>query len=123
MVGIAHPLQRLTKQDGVQDGCQKLYVSICQELYVIEQLFSRYRDETLQVRHRLPGTGRGRVDDSTVSPRGVRNKGLITQKREFDMHSHSFQDEELKLHRNVDVSPGQVVEGLTIVHYPQRGQK
>ena len=39
MVGVAHPLQRLTKQDGVQDGHQKLYVSISQELYVIEQLF------------------------------------------------------------------------------------
>ena len=28
------------------------------------------------------------------------------------MHSHSFQDEELKLHKNVDDSPGQVVEGV-----------
>ena len=39
MVGNDHPLQRLTKQDGVQDGRQQLYVSISQELYVIEQLF------------------------------------------------------------------------------------
>ena len=27
-----------------------------------------------------PETGRGGVDDSTLPPRGVRNKGLITQK-------------------------------------------
>ena len=39
---------------------------------------------------------------SNRSTRGVRNEGLITQKREFDVHSHSFQDEELKLHSNVD---------------------
>ena len=42
MVGVAHPLQRLTKQDGAQDGRQQLYVSISQEIYVIEQLFDVY---------------------------------------------------------------------------------
>ena len=31
------------------------------------------------------------------------------------MHSHSFQDTELNLHRYVNDSPGQVVEGLTIL--------
>ena len=35
------------------------------------------------------------------------------------MHSHSFQDTELKLHRYVSDSPGQVVEGLTILCYPR----
>ena len=35
------------------------------------------------------------------------------------MHSHSFQDTELKLHRYVNDSPGQVVEGLTILCYPR----
>ena len=34
------------------------------------------------------------------------------------MHSHSFQDTELKLHRYVNDSSGQVVEGLTILRYP-----
>ena len=34
------------------------------------------------------------------------------------MHSHSFQDTELKLYRYVNDSPGQVVEGLTILRYP-----
>ena len=34
------------------------------------------------------------------------------------MRSHSFQDTELKLHRYVNVSPGQVVEGLAILRYP-----
>ena len=29
---------------------------------------------------------------------GLRNKDLISQKRKFDIHSHSFQDTELKLH-------------------------
>ena len=48
----------------------------------------------------------------------LRNKGLITQKTEIDMHSHSFQDTELKLHRYVNDSPAQVVEGLTILRYP-----
>ena len=33
------------------------------------------------------------------------------------MHSHSFQDTELKLHRYVNDSPGQVVEGMTILWY------
>ena len=28
MVGVAHPLQRLTKQDGAQDGRQKLCLNI-----------------------------------------------------------------------------------------------
>ena len=34
------------------------------------------------------------------------------------MRSHSFQDTELKLHRYVNDSPGQVVEGLAILRYP-----
>ena len=34
------------------------------------------------------------------------------------MHSHSFQDEELKIHGYVNDSPGQVVEGWTILRYP-----
>ena len=34
------------------------------------------------------------------------------------MHSHSFQDTELKLYRYVNDSPGQVVEGLTILRFP-----
>ena len=34
------------------------------------------------------------------------------------MHSHSFQDTELKLHMYVDDSPGQVMEGLKILRYP-----
>ena len=34
------------------------------------------------------------------------------------MHSHSFQDTELKLHSYIHDSPGQVVEGLTILCYP-----
>ena len=34
------------------------------------------------------------------------------------MHSHSFQDTELKLYRYVNDSPGLVVEGLTILQYP-----
>ena len=34
------------------------------------------------------------------------------------MHSHSFQDTELKLHRYVNDSPRQIMEGLTILPYP-----
>ena len=34
------------------------------------------------------------------------------------MHSHSFQETELKLHRYVNDFPGQVVEGLSILQYP-----
>ena len=34
------------------------------------------------------------------------------------MHSHSSQDKRLKLHRYVNNSPGQVVEGLSILRYP-----
>ena len=36
------------------------------------------------------------------------------------MHSHSFQDTELKLHRYINDSPGQVVEGLMILLYPMK---
>ena len=50
-------------------------------------------------------------------PVGVRNKGLITQKRNFDVQLHSFQDKKLKIHRNVNDSSGQVVEGFTILPY------
>ena len=56
-------------------------------------------------------------------PTEVTNKGLINQKRKFDVHSHSFQDEELKLHRNVGDSSGQVVEGLAILPFFSSGQK
>ena len=69
-----------------------------------------------------PGTGREGIDDSFNS-RMVSNKGLITQKRKFDVHLHSFQDTDLKLHRYVSHSPGQVVEKLAILPFPQRGQK
>ena len=34
------------------------------------------------------------------------------------MRSHSFQDTELKLHRYVNDTPGQVVEGLSILRFP-----
>ena len=39
------------------------------------------------------------------------------------MHSHSFQDTDLRLHRTVNDSPWQVVEGLTIPPFPRMGQK
>ena len=42
--------------------------------------FSRWRVETSQERRWHFGTGRGRVDVSTISPIEVRNKGLITKK-------------------------------------------
>ena len=35
----------------------------------------------------------------------------------FDMCLHSFQDTELKLYRYVNDSPGQVMEGLTILRF------
>ena len=70
---------------------------------------------------RLHGTGHGEVHDYTVpSEVHVTNKGLITQKRKFDGHSHSFQDSDLKLHRHVSDSPRQVVERLTILLNPHR---
>ena len=34
------------------------------------------------------------------------------------MRLHSFQETELKLHRYVNVSPAQVLEGSTILQYP-----
>ena len=36
------------------------------------------------------------------------------------MRSHSFQDTELKFSRYVNISPGQVEEGLMILRYPMR---
>ena len=57
------------------------------------------------------------------TPRWVRNKGLITEKRKFDEHSHSYQDTKLKLHSYVNDSRRQVVERLTILPYPQRGRE
>jgi hypothetical protein len=67
------------------------------------------------------------------TPRRVKNKGLI-KKRKFNVHSHSFQDTELKLHRYIETikdSTGQVmgvvkvpvVEGLVILPYPQRDRE
>ena len=55
-------------------------------------------------------------------PRGVRNKGLTTQKTFIQRAFAQFQDTELKLHRYVTDSPGQV-RGLKILPYPQRGQE
>ena len=41
------------------------------------------------------------------TPEGVRNKGLTTHKSDiiFYVHSHSFQDTELKLHRYTSATP------------------
>ena len=58
--------------------------------------FSRNIAETSQVRQRLPETGLGEVGYSTVPSRGVWNEGLITQKRKFNVHSHSFQKNRLE---------------------------
>ena len=86
--------------------------------------FSRWRVETSQERQWLLRIGRGRVDVSTVPPEGSEIRVNYPKKREFDVFSHSFQDEKLKLHRNVEViSPWQVVEGLTFLPFPHRGQK
>ena len=67
------------------------------------------------------------VKGLTILPylRGVRNKGLITQKNVNStcIRVFSFQDEELKLLRNVDDSSGQVVKGLTVLPIPSRVQK
>ena len=52
------------------------------------------------------------------TPSGSEIKGKSLKKRKFYMHSHSFQDTELILHRYVNDSPGQVVEGLTILRNP-----
>ena len=84
-----------------------------------------FQDEKLKL-HRIVDDSSGQVVEGMTIlpyPRGVRNKGLITLKREFDVHLHSFQDEEFKLHRNVDDSPGPVVEGLTILLFPPKGRK
>ena len=53
------------------------------------------------------------------TPEGSEIKGWSLKKPEFDVYSHSFQDKELKLHRIVEDSPGQVVKGLTILPYPR----
>ena len=45
-------------------------------------------------------------------------KGQSLKKRYFSMHSHSFQDTELKLYRHINYLTGQVVEGLEILRYP-----
>ena len=72
--------------------------------------------------HRYVNDSSGQVMEglsNLLYPLGLRNKGLITQiKTKFNMHLHSFQDTELNLHRYVDDSLGQVVEGLTILRYP-----
>ena len=39
------------------------------------------------------------------------------------MHSHSFQDKKFKLLTQVTDFQEQVVEGLTILPYPRRGQE
>ena len=52
-------------------------------------------------------------------PVGLRNKGLITKKRKFDMHSNNFQDTELKLYRYVKYSQVQVVGRLKILPLPR----
>ena len=57
------------------------------------------------------------------TPGGVENKGLITQKRKFDMHLPSFQDTELKLHRYFNDSQVQVAGRLTILPYPRMGRE
>ena len=55
--------------------------------------------DTSQLRQRLPGTSGREVDDSTVSPDGSEIKGYSLNKRKRDVHSHSFQDTELKFHK------------------------
>ena len=49
--------------------------------------------------------------------RGQERRVNHSKKRKLKMHSHSFQDTELKLHRYVNDSTGQVVGRLTILPY------
>ena len=46
------------------------------------------------------------------TPGSSEMKGLSLEKRKLNMHLHSFQDTELTLHRYVNDSPGQVVDGV-----------
>ena len=52
------------------------------------------------------------------TPWGLKIKGQSLKKRKFNMHSHSFQDKELKRHKYFNDSPGQDVEWLMILRYP-----
>ena len=85
-----------------------------------------FQDKKLKL-HRYVKDSTGQVAERlTILPYsgGVRNKGLITQKTyKFDVHSHSFQDTELTLHRYVKFSKEQVVKRLTILPYPRMGQE
>ena len=53
-------------------------------------------------------------------PGGVKYEGLITQKRKFNVHSHSFQDTQLETSQ-VGTSTT-LRDRLTILPYPKRGQ-
>ena len=86
--------------------------------------FSRYRVETSQVRQATPRDRSWRGWRFYRTPGGVRNKGLITQKTVISsVHSHSFQDTELKLHmvQRQRLPWRQVVERLTIYYCTPEG--
>ena len=53
------------------------------------------------------------------TPEGSGIKGYSLKRRKFDMHSHSFQDTELKLFTQVNDFQEQVMEELTILRYPR----
>ena len=87
----------------------------------------RFQDEELKLQRNVDDAPGQVVEGLAILPffpQWSEIKGQSLKKREFDVHLHSFQDEELKLHSsNVNDTPGQVVEGLTILPFPHRGQK
>ena len=79
-----------------------------------------FQDREL-TRHRYVKFSKGQVVeseecyDSTVPPEGSRIKGYSLKKPKFNVHSHSFQDTKLKLHRYANDSTEEVVKRLTIL--------
>ena len=86
----------------------------------IRTVFKMSESVTSQVRQRLYEC-RLRSGLRFYVPAGVRNKWLITQKRKFDVHSHSFQGTELNLHRYVNDSTWHFAERLASLTLPPEG--
>ena len=91
-------------------------VSVCLNAFA---QFSSYEVQTSQDHQTLLGTGRGGVEDSTVSPRGQKYKVNHSKDVDSTCIRTVFKINELNLHRNVDDSSGQVVDGLTFLPFSQ----
>ena len=101
--------------------CLSLSLSVCLDAFA---QFLSYEVQTSQDRQRLPGTGRGGVYDSTYLRVYIYKEDCLSRSVSVFLCLSRcirtvFKLRSFKLHRIVNDSPGQAVDGFTILPHPR----